>query len=168
MRVVGPKIGKILPKCFGFELPVHIRQRNHLVARGFNGAGFVAVDVSRIHTDRTLMRLQNGGDYDLVGLRAARDEVDAGVRRSDRLFNEFGGAGAVSVHPVTHGLFKVGFNKRFDNLGMCAFGVVALEVDHIFILGKPEILLLFSFSPQEAKERGREAFWQKKKRLRLK
>jgi hypothetical protein len=95
------------------------------------------------------MRLQNGGDYDLVGLRAARDEVDAGVRRSDRLFNEFGGAGAVSVHPVTHGLFKVGFNERFDNLGMCAFGVVALEVDHIFILGKPEILLLFYFSPQQ-------------------
>ena len=102
----------------------------HLVAGGLNGAGFVAVDMARHRGDDALMGAQGGADHSEVGLGAAYQEVDVHIIPAAFPADQGPGLFAVLVLAVANGLFQVCFLHFFQDMWVCPFRIVAVEIEH--------------------------------------
>ena len=90
----------------------------------------MAVDVTADSGEHALPRPQNSGDDRGVGLGAAHEEVDVGLRRLAGGLDLLPGGGAVLILAVAHGLHHVRLVELFQQGGMRALQIVAVKVDH--------------------------------------
>ena len=79
-----------------------------LVARGLDGAGLMGVDVAGVGGDDRLVGLQKRVDDHQIGLGAAHQKVDVGVRGLAQAADQIGGGLAAGVHAVAAGLLRIG------------------------------------------------------------
>ena len=114
----------------GGQLAVLAGDSEHLVTCGLYRSGLMDVDVAGLRGNYALMRAQRCADHGEIGLRAAHQEVDAGLRRPAGLPDEFPGLAAELILPIAHGLCQIGGAELFQNPGMRSLGVIAVKVDH--------------------------------------
>ena len=120
----------ILLHLLGRDLAVSGGQGDDLVAGGLDGTGLVTVDVSADGAQHALPRTQHGGDDGGVGLGAAHQEVDVGLRSLTGVLDLDPCGGAVLVLAVAYGLDHVGLVELCHEGGVCALQIVTVEIDH--------------------------------------
>lgn len=120
----------------GGDFSIRGREREHLVACGFDGARLVDVNMSRGGAQHALMRAEQGGNDGGVGLRAAHEEVDGGVRCLTELPYGRGSGLAVGVVPVAGRLLQIRLAELFKNQGVASLRIIAFKMKHRSILRK--------------------------------
>ena len=104
--------------------------RDHLVAPGLHGAGFVDGDMAGVCGHCRLPGTQEGGNGGEVGLGAAYQEVYCGAGAAEPGPDGGSSGGAVGVFSITGCGLQVSPDQRFQDTGMGAFGVVISKMIH--------------------------------------
>ena len=104
---------------------VLLRERDHLVAARFNSARLMNGNVTGLGGQNPFAACKNRVNRDGVGLRAALEEEDAGLRRPAGLTDEAAGIFGKLILAVARRRNKIGFLKTFKNRRKAAFLVVA-------------------------------------------
>ena len=120
----------IVGDLFGGDLAVISGEGDDLVAGGFNGAGFMAVDVAGNGGQYALPGTQDRCDYSGIGLGAAYQKMYIGVRRMTRRLDLLPGRSTDLILAVANGLHHVGFHQALHNRTMRAFQIITVKVDH--------------------------------------
>ena len=120
----------IVPHLLCGDLAVGGGQGDDLVACGLDGPGLMAVDVAADGGQHALPWPQDGGDDGGVGLGAAHQEVDVGLRGAAGGFDLLPRGLAVLVLAVAHGLDHVGLGQPDHDRGMRALQIITVEIDH--------------------------------------
>ena len=91
MVVAGIRIERldVLAEIVRIQLAVLVRNGQHLVSGGLDGAGFMRVHMTAGGRYNALVRTEHGIDHNHVGLRAAGQEIHLTVRAVRRFFNLF-------------------------------------------------------------------------------
>ena len=113
------------------ELAVLCADGADFVAGGLDGAGLVGVHMAGMDGNHRLIGGQERGDGHQVGLGAAHQKMDVGVRRIAELADQVRRLLAVVIHAIAAGLFQVGIRQSLEYLGMCALAVIIAEAVHI-------------------------------------
>ena len=88
------------------------------------------VDVRAGRAEHALVRPEQGSDDGGIGLRAADQEMDVGVRAVEDEADHLGRFRAMGIFPVAGGLLQVCRLKGLEDLRTASFQVVAFEVEH--------------------------------------
>ena len=120
----------IVRHLLGRDLAVVGGQGDDLVAGGLDGAGLVAVDVAADGGQNALPGAEDGGNDRGVGLGAAHQEVDIGLRRLAGGPDLLPGGVAVLVLAVAHGLHHIRFVQLCHQGGVGTLQIIAVEIDH--------------------------------------
>ena len=115
----------------GGELAVFGADGADLVAGGLDGAGLMGVHMAGMDGDHRLIGGQERRDGHQVGLGAAHQEMDVGVRRVAELADQVRRLLAVVIHAIAAGLLQVGIRQGLEYLGMGTFAVIVAEAVHI-------------------------------------
>ena len=141
--VVAVSLHRLTHLCGG-DFAVLRRKGQHLVARGLHSARLMDVDVSALGAQRPLMGPQSGGNDGHVGLGAPHQKVDSHVLPAAQSPDFRGGLSAILVLSIAGGLVKIGFRQRFQHLGMAAFGVIIVEIQHGLLPFYSQIFLFYT------------------------
>ena len=128
--LIGIEAGHEPLEGFRAEFTRLLRQRKYLVPRVFDGAGLVAVDVPGLGGDDALIAVQEGGEDDGVGLRAAREERDVRLVARARLPDLFGCARAVGVRTVSGQALPVRVDEPLQHRRVRALHIVVFKGYH--------------------------------------
>ena len=128
--VVGKVPGAGFANLPGVYFAVSGGQRQHLVAGGLHGAGFMHVDVAVVGAEHALPGPERGFDDDEVRLRAADQKLHVGPGRGAGGANEVTGLVAVMIFAVAGRLFEIALGEKFQNARMRAFFVVRFKTKH--------------------------------------
>ena len=120
----------IVGDLLGRDLAVISGEGDDLVAGGFNGAGFMAVDVAGDGRQHALPGTQDGCDHSGIGLGAAYQKMYIGVRRMTCRLDLLPGRSTDLILAVANGLHHVGFHQALHNRAMCAFQIITVKIDH--------------------------------------
>ena len=101
-----------------------------LVSRGFNGAGFVAIDVAADSGQHTLPWTEDRGNHRGIGLGTAHKKMHIGIRRMACGLDFFPCCRADFVLTVSDGLHHIGIIQPFHNGTVCAFQIIAVKINH--------------------------------------
>ena len=88
------------------------------------------VDVARFGGQHPFVTAQQTVDHRGIGLRAAHEEVDFGLRSIAGLADQLPRMGRIGVATVARGLFEVGGQEAPHHFGMGPLHVVAIEMKH--------------------------------------
>ena len=88
--------------------------------------------------NHALVGPQSGGNHRQIGLGSPCHEMDVHILPAAFFSNQLGGAAAMLVLPIAGGLLHIGLNQALQNLGVGAFGIIAVESNH-------RLALLFLF-----------------------
>lgn len=114
----------------GGNLSVLLRERDHLVAARLNCARLMNGNMTGLGGENPFVARKNRVNRDGIGLRAALEEEDAGLRRPAGLTDEAAGIFGKLILAVARRRNKIGFLKTFKNRRKAAFLVVASKTDH--------------------------------------
>ena len=121
------------------DLAVGGGQGDDLMARGLDGTGLMAVDVTADGGNHALPGPQDGGDDGGVGLGAAHQKMHVGLRGLAGGLDLLTRRLTVLVLAVAHSLDHICLVELLHHIGMGTLQIVAVEIDHgsfsfIFIL----------------------------------
>ena len=97
------------------------------------------IDMTTNGAQCALVGAQSRINHRQIGLSAAHQEVNCCVLTVAERLDLGCGSGAVFVLAVAHGLHHVGCSQGFQHLGMAAFGIVVVEINHMFLSWKNEL-----------------------------
>src|SRR5699024_4696832 len=122
------------PHGCGGQLAVCGGTGDAFVAGGLDGAGLVDADVGAGGGDHRFIGPQEGGDGGGVGLGAAHQDVDGGVRPADGGLDQPAGPGRVGVGGIAGVALGVGGGHGLQDGGVAALAVIVGETDHLAAL----------------------------------
>ena len=114
------------------------------MARCLHRPGLMDVDMPALGAQRPLMGPQGRGDDGHIGLGSTHQKVDCHILPAAEGTDFPGCLGAIWIFTIPGGLVKVGFRQRFQHLGMAAFGVIIIEVNHGLLPFYSLILLFYT------------------------
>ena len=128
----------------GSDFSVRTGQRQNLVARSFHGSRFMDVDMSALGAQCPLMGPQSGSNHRQIGLGTANEEVHSHILPTAQSADFPGGGSTVWILPVAGGLLEIGLCQRFQHLGVAAFGIIVVKIQHGSLPFYPLIFLFYT------------------------
>ena len=110
MGFIFPIAVKVIADILCRKLPVCVRKRQYFVSACFNCTGFMDTDMPGLGSDYSLVGMQNCIDDGCIGLCAAYEEKDCGVRCLTGRTNLISCRFRVRIRPVSGGLLQIGFH----------------------------------------------------------
>ena len=109
------------------ELSVLLIELDDLVPGIFNGAYLVKTYMSRLWGDDRLVWLKHSGNYGLICLSSAHQEIYIGIGRTARLFYKLLRSIGMRIVTVTGKDLRIGFYKSFKHLFVRAENIIAFK-----------------------------------------
>ena len=112
------------------NLPIMLREGEHLMPRHLHGTRLMNVDMSGVGCQDPFIELQHRVDDHHIGLSTANQEEHFSIRTLTSLDDLFAGSLTKLVKTVTGSEFLIRIYQVLQHLGMHTVVIVALERNH--------------------------------------